>query len=145
MGSGDPVGNKANKERVRAFWSALYRRDWDGIREFFDEDSEYTDVPSPPEDVARGRDQIAARLKLGLEPISEYGHRLRLMVGDGDAVVTEHEETWTWHTGEVVTLPFVSVQELRGGTIARWWDYWDLQTLMNAAPAWWIEHVTRGY
>jgi len=58
-------------------------------------------------------------------------------------VVTEHTETWHWHTGEQVTLPFVSVQELRDGSIVRWWDYWDLQTLMNAAPVWWIEHVAR--
>ncbi|MHB8430462.1 MAG: nuclear transport factor 2 family protein, partial [Acidimicrobiales bacterium] len=92
----------------------------------FDEDSEHTDVPPLPGDVARGRDQIAARLKLGLEPISEFGHRLRPMVEDCDAVMTEHEETWTWHTGEVVTLPLVSIQELRDGTITRWWDYRDL-------------------
>jgi hypothetical protein len=27
----------------------------------------------------------------------------------------------------------------------RWWDYWDLQTLMGAAPAWWVEHIMQGY
>ena len=26
------------------------------------------------------------------------------------------------------------VMELRDGHILRWWDYWDMQTLMNAAP-----------
>ena len=41
--------------------------------------------------------------------------------------------------------PFVSVHELRDGAIVRWWDYWDLQTLMGAAPAWWIEHMAQGY
>ncbi len=66
-------------------------------------------------------------------------------MADGDVVVTEHAETWHWSTGEEVTLPFVSVQELRAGTIIRWWDYWDLQTLMDAAPAWWIEHIMKGY
>jgi hypothetical protein len=39
----------------------------------------------------------------------------------------------------------VSVQQLHNGVIERWWDYRDLQTLMQAAPAWWIEHVARGY
>ena len=86
-----------------------------------------------------------ARLRLGLERISGYEHTLRLMVAEGDMVVTEHAETWQWHTGEEVTLPFVSVHELRDGTIVRWWDYWDLQTLMGAAPAWWIEHIIQGY
>jgi limonene-1,2-epoxide hydrolase len=134
-----------NKKTVEDFWAALYRRDWDGIAQFFSDDSEYTDVPSPPDDIARGTQQIVARLRLGLERISGYEHNLNLMVAEGDTVVTEHAETWHWHTGEEVTLPFVSVQELRSGVILRWWDYWDLQTLMNAAPAWWIEHIAQGY
>jgi ketosteroid isomerase-like protein len=134
-----------NREIVHRLWDALYRRDWDGIAGFFDARSEYTDVPSPADDVARGPALIVARLRLGLERISGYEHDLRLMVAEGDTVVTEHTETWHWHTGEQVTLPFVSVHELRDGTIVRWWDYWDLQTLMGAAPDWWIEHVAQGY
>jgi limonene-1,2-epoxide hydrolase len=81
----------------------------------------------------------------GLERIAGYEHHLRLMVAEGDTVITEHAETWRWHSGEEVTLPFVSVHELRDGTIMRWWDYWDMQTLMNAAPAWWVEHIMQGY
>lgn len=134
-----------NKARVGEFWGALYERDWDRIGSFFTEESQYTDVASPADDVAHGPNQIVARLRLGLERISGYEHDLRLMVAEGDAVVTEHSETWHWHTGEEVTLPFVSVHELRGGAIIRWWDYWDLQTLMNAAPEWWIEHIMQGY
>jgi hypothetical protein len=33
------------------------------------------------------------------------------------------------------------MQDVRDGRIVRWWDYWDLATLMNAAPAWWVEHI----
>jgi limonene-1,2-epoxide hydrolase len=139
------VSTEGNKARVSEFWSALYERDWDRIGSFFLEESQYTDVPSPADDVAHGPDQIVARLRLGLERISGYEHDLRLMVAEADAVVTEHSETWHWHTGEEVTLPFVSVHELRDGAILRWWDYWDLQTLMNAAPDWWIEHIMQGY
>jgi limonene-1,2-epoxide hydrolase len=139
------VSVEANKLRVQSFWETLYDRDWEGIAAFFTGDSAYTDVPSPADDVARGPDQIVARLRLGLERIAAYEHDLRLMVGEGDTVVTEHAETWHWHTGEQVVLPFVSVHELRDGSIIRWWDYWDMQTLMNAAPDWWIEHVAQGY
>jgi limonene-1,2-epoxide hydrolase len=142
---GNEATTEANRQRVQDFWAVLYQRDWDAIGGFFVEGSEYTDVPSPADDVARGPDQIVARLRLGLERISGYEHALRLMVAEGDSVVTEHAETWHWHTGEEVTLPFVSVHELRHGAILRWWDYWDLQTLMNAAPAWWIEHIAQGY
>jgi len=134
-----------NKAIVQAFWAALYERDWDRIGSFFAEDGEYTDVPSPADDVAVGPREILARLRLGLEPISGYEHEQRLMVVDGDVVVTEHAETWHWRTGEEVTLPFVSVHELRDGLIVRWWDYWDLQTLLGAAPAWWIEHIMPGW
>ena len=56
-------------------------------------------------------------------------------------MVTEHVEHWEWPTGEKAALPFVSMQELRDGEIVRWWDYWDLGTLMNVAPAWWVEHI----
>ena len=45
---------EANKEMVRQFWNTLYERDWDGIARYFAEDSEYTDVPSPADDIARG-------------------------------------------------------------------------------------------
>jgi limonene-1,2-epoxide hydrolase len=139
------VSIEANKALVGSFWNALYARDWEAVAGYFGEDSEYTDVASPADDVARGPDQIVARLRLGLERISAYEHDLRLVVAEGDAVVTEHTETWHWHTGEQVALPFVSVQELRGPVILRWWDYWDMQTLMQAAPDWWIEHVAEGY
>jgi limonene-1,2-epoxide hydrolase len=134
-----------NKERIRAFWAALYERQWEQIATFFAADSEYTDVPSPPDDVARGPALIVARLRLGLERVSGYEHQLRLMVAEGDTVVTEHAETWHWHSGEQVTLPFVSVHQLRHGEIIRWWDYWDLQTLLQAAPGWWIEQIAQGY
>ena len=67
------------------------------------------------------------------------------MTAEDDRVVLEHSEEWHWHTGEFVVLPFVSVFDLRDGKIARWWDYWDLGTLMNAAPQWWVEHIMQGY
>jgi limonene-1,2-epoxide hydrolase len=102
-------------------------------------------MPTPPDDTAVGPEQILARLRLGIEPITDYEHGLILMVADGDVVVTEHTETWRWHTGEEVVLPFVSVHVLDGGTIIRWSDYWDLQTLLGGAPQWWIEHIMQGW
>ena len=67
------------------------------------------------------------------------------IVAMGDLVVTEHAETWTWDDDHTVRLPFTSVMEVRDGKVARWWDYLDLSTLMNAAPAWWVEHIAAGY
>lgn len=134
-----------NKALVARFWGDMYRRDWDALAGYFSDESEYTDVPTPDDDVARGAAQIVARLRLGLGPLEEIRHHPRLTVAEGDVVVTEHGEEWRWPTGESVLVPFVSVQEIRDGVIVRWWDYPDLQRLLAAAPAWWIEHIMAGY
>ena len=89
----------------------------------------------------RVRTAIEARLRLGLETLSGYDHERGLIVADGEHVVTEHAETWHWPGGESVTLPFVSVQRVVDGTIVLWKDYWDYQTLMNAAPADWQDRL----
>ena len=140
-----PDSERDNKKVVEQFWATLYDRDYDGVGAFFAPDGEYTDVPSPADDVARGPAEIAARLKLGFEKLSGISHDIRLMVAEGDTVVTEHDEHWEWPSGEKVTLPFVSVQQLRDGKVVRWWDYWDMSTLMSSAPAWWVEHIMVGY
>ncbi|HTL85168.1 MAG TPA: nuclear transport factor 2 family protein [Acidimicrobiia bacterium] len=133
-----------NRELVERFWNDLYRRDWDVVAAYFADDSEYTDMPTPAEDVARGAAQIVGRLRLGLEPLEAISHDIRTIVIEGDTAVIEHVEHWSWSTGERASLPFVSMQDWRGETLLRWWDYWDLATLMNAAPAWWVEHIMSG-
>jgi limonene-1,2-epoxide hydrolase len=131
----------SNLTTVRRFWHALYSRDWNDLRTFFTDESIYFDVPTGPSSAAVGADAIEKRLKLGLEPLAGYDHEHGPMVADDEVVVTEHKETWRFHTGEEVTLPFVSVQRLRDDHIVLWKDYWDFRTLMNAAPAWWHERL----
>jgi limonene-1,2-epoxide hydrolase len=126
---------------VEGFWEALYTRDWPRIRSFFSADSVYWDVPTGPATAARGPEAIEARLRLGLDTLSGYEHtRGAIVAGDG-LVVTEHAETWHWETGESVTLPFVSVQRVDGNHILVWRDYWDYQTLWNAAPPAWHDRL----
>jgi limonene-1,2-epoxide hydrolase len=136
---------EANQRVVEQLWRDLYARDFVAVGAHFADDGEYTDVPSPADDVARGPSEIAARLELGLGPLESIGHDVRSVVAAGDVVMTEHVEHWNWGTGERVSLPFVSVHEFADGRITRWWDYWDLQTLMGAAPQWWLEHIMVGY
>ena len=130
-----------NRALIEQFWDDLYKRDFDAVGKYFADDGEYTDMPTPPEDVARGPKQIVARLELGLGPLESISHDVRTIVCEGDTAVTEHVEHWAWPTGERASLPFVSMQELRDGKIVRWWDYWDLSTLMGNAPSWWVEHI----
>lgn len=130
------------RDTAAAFWSSLYARDWPRIRSFFGPESIYYDVPTGPSAAGVGPDSIEARLRLGLEGLAGYEHRPGVVAeGDGGIVVTEHTEGWTWETGETVALPFVSVQRIVDGVILLWRDYWDLQTLMDAAPPAWHERL----
>ena len=67
------------------------------------------------------------------------------IVADETTVVTEHTEDWCFAADHVVALPFVSVQEIAAGRIARWSDYSNIDTLLSAAPPWWLEHVTTAW
>jgi limonene-1,2-epoxide hydrolase len=130
------------REVTAAFWASLYARDWERIRSFFGPESIYYDVPTGPSSAGVGPDSIEARLRLGLEGLVGYEHRPGVVAeGDDGVVITEHTEVWTWETGETVALPFVSVQRVVGEQIVLWKDYWDLQTLMDAAPPAWHERL----
>ena len=132
------------KAVTAAFWDALYARDWDRVAGFFGPDSIYLDVPTGPGAAARGPGDIVKRLRLGLEDLAGYDHGPATVVAEGGTVVTEHTEMWEWPTGERATLPFVSVQRVEDETITLWKDYWDLGTLMGAAPDGWMEQLMGG-
>lgn len=140
------MGDRAAEHRalIERFWEDLYRRDYDACGAYFAPDGVYTDVPLGVPG-ATGPAEVSARLRLGLEPIDRYEHHLRNIVASDDVVMTEHVEEWFWNTGEHVALPFVSVMELRDGMLIRWWDYFNLATLLDGAPQWWLEHIAQGY
>ena len=135
-----------NRKIVRDFWKALYEeRDYEKCGAFFTEDGRYVDVPTP-DFGAVGPRAIARRLKMGLGVIPKHVHHLERIVAEGDAVITEHNEDWHFDKeGEhVVNLPFVSVQILDAqGKITSWSDYWNNDTLLGAAPRWWLEHIAK--
>jgi limonene-1,2-epoxide hydrolase len=135
-----------NLEVIEKFWAALAVRDFDGVGALMAPDGHYADVPTLGHDPgARGPAETAARLRLGLASLADYELHEGIMVTSGVHVVTEHAETWTWEPGLTTRLPFTSVMELERGLVVRWWDYWDLATLMSTAPAWWLEQVAAGY
>ena len=137
------MSSSANRQLIERFWADLYRKDFDKVGSYFAPDGHYRDVPAPDAG-AFGPEQVAARIRLGIAPIDGYYHHLKLILAEGDMVITEHVEEWHWHTGEKVMLPFVSVHEIHDGKIVRWWDYWDFNTLMGGAPQWWIEYIMSG-
>lgn len=130
---------------MEGLWADLSAREFAAVAARFAPDGHYTDVPAP-EEGAFGPAEIEARLRLGIEPLAGYETHDGTVVAEGPRVVTEHSETWIWDDEHRVTLPFVSVMEIgEDGLITRWWDYWDLNTLMGAAPDWWLTRITAGY
>ena len=137
---------RANIELVEQFWAALGRRDFDAVGAMMSDNGHYVDVPVKDiETGAYGPELTAKRLRLGIAPLADYELHDGTITASGTSVITEHSETWTWEEGVTVTLPFASVMDVENGKVTRWWDYFDLSTLMNAAPQWWLDHIAGGY
>ena len=126
---------------ARAMWAALDARDWDRLAGFFTDETIYYDVPTGPATAARGPEGIIARLRLGLGDLAGYENAETAVTAGGDVVMIEHHETWTWPSGEVAHLPFVTVHRVVDGRIVLWKDYWDYRTLMDGAPSGWEEQL----
>ncbi|HEV7853912.1 MAG TPA: limonene-1,2-epoxide hydrolase family protein [Mycobacterium sp.] len=128
----------AVEETVRGLWKALSDRDWDSVTSFLSDDCLYVDMPMPAAS-ARGRENVITRLKIGLESLSSYVNHDGLLLSNGVDVIYEHSETWGWHSGETVRLPFVSVHRVEDDEITLWKDYLDFSTLLSAAPPSYLE------
>ena len=137
------MSDRTPREAVLGLWRTLSARDWEGLAAWLTDDCVYVDMPVGPAAAARGPADIVKRLQVGLLALAAYENHDGLLAvdprPDGDVVMYEHSETWTFATGEVVQLPFVSVHRVRGGKVALWKDYWDFGTVQNAAPPDWLE------
>lgn len=134
---------EANKAVVRSYWDALGVRDWEAMKLLLTDDAEYTDV-GVGGGAGIGPEGVIARLKIGLESLSDYKHLPgERIIAEGNLVITEHTEQWHFHTGEIIDHSFCSVTELRDGKIFRWHDYSNLPNIYDNAPKWWIEDVAR--
>ena len=134
----------ANRALVARFWDDLYAHRFDALGAYFTDDAEYDDIPIPAAKVF-GPAAIVRKLEIGFGRVPGHRHHVHRMVAEGDTVVTEHTEDWCFADDHVVSLPFVSVQMVRDGKIALWRDYSNMATLLEAAPAWWLEHVTSAW
>lgn len=134
----------ANKVLVESFWRVVYaERNYEKVGTFFHADGRYEDVPIP-DAPGIGPKGISARLALGHEPVEAFDHEIQRMIAEGDTVMTEHTETWRFHTGEVIPLPFLSVHVVRDGKFALWRDYSNMASVLENAPQWWLEHIAKG-
>jgi len=138
------MGKTENVTLVRSFWKDLYAHEFDRLGAYFAADAVYDDVPIPAARVV-GPEAIVRKLRIGLGRVERHTHHLHRIVADDYAVVTEHTEDWHFASDHVVALPFVSVQVVEGGKISLWRDYCNIDTLLSAAPAWWLDHVASSW
>ena len=131
-----------NLALVRGFWDDLYGHDFAKVGTYFAADAVYDDVPVPAAR-AVGPAAIVRKLEIGLGAVPRHVHHVHRMVADESTVMTEHTEEWHFAPDRVVSLPFVSVQVIEEGRIVLWRDYSNIDTLLGAAPEWWLEHVAR--
>ena len=126
---------------VLALWQALSRRDWIAVAGCVSDDCIYVDMPLGPALAARGPADIVKRLKVGLDALASYENHDGLLVADGEHVMYEHAETWTFATGERFVLPFATVHRVTDGKVSVWKDYWDFGAIANNAPPGWLESL----
>jgi limonene-1,2-epoxide hydrolase len=133
-----------NLSLIRRFWEDLYAHEFSKVGTYFTDDAVYDDVPIPAARVV-GPSAIVRKLEIGLGRVDRHVHHLHRMLADDTTVMTEHTEDWCFAPDHVVPLPFVSVQVLEDGKIKLWKDYHNIDTLLSAAPQWWLEHVTNAW
>lgn len=133
-----------NTALIRRFWEDLYAHEFARVGTYFTADAIYDDVPIPAAKVV-GPAAIVRKLEIGLGRVPKHVHHLHRMVADEGCVVTEHTEDWCFAEDHVVSLPFCSVQVLENGRISLWRDFSNMDTLLSAAPAWWLEHIAASW
>jgi limonene-1,2-epoxide hydrolase len=126
---------------VLGLWQALSKRDWDAVQTFLSDDCIYLDMPVGPAAAARGPVDIVKRLKIGVEGLADYVNHDGLLLTDGTDAMYEHSETWTWSSGEVALLRFVTVHRVVDGKVTLWKDYWDMGSMIAQAPPTWVEEL----
>jgi len=139
-----PTRVAENLALVRRFWDDLYAHEFDKVGAYFTAGAVYDDVPIPAPRVV-GPAAIVRKLRIGFARVERHTHHLHRMVADDETVVTEHTEDWHFAPDHVVALPFVSVQVIESSKISLWRDYSNIDTLLSAAPSWWLQHVTASW
>ena len=120
----------SNEDVVRRFCAAFARRDVDELVGFFHEDGVYHNIPMAP---AAGHDAIRAVLESFVPGSPEIEFEMVNLASNGSIVFTERIDRMTFG-GNAVELPVAGVFEVRGGKIAAWRDYFDMQMFLGGAP-----------
>ena len=109
-------------DRFCKVWST---RNLDEIMAFFTDDAEYHNVPAGP--AAKGKAAIKEVINTFLPMAKGLEFKVLRSAANGNTVLNERVDIFDLGGGKKIELPVAGVFEARGGKIALWRDYSDLQ------------------
>jgi limonene-1,2-epoxide hydrolase len=116
---------------VRRFCDMWSTRDVDAIVAFFTDDAVYDNIPM---EAVTGTEAIRAFIDGFTGSIEKVEFRVDNIAANGDVVLTERVDIFTL-PGKTIELPVMGTFEVRGGKIAAWRDYFDLNQFMSQMPS----------
>ncbi len=118
------MSNEAAIAFIREFIDACVRANPDEFKRFFANDAVWWNAPWPE---VKGREAIGETLRKGAVSMKALPWEIRHIVANGNIVMTERVDHFEVG-GKRVSVPCMSVFELRDNKIAAWRDYWDLKS-----------------
>jgi limonene-1,2-epoxide hydrolase len=109
---------------IREFIEACVRADAEEFMGYFTEDAVWWNAPWKE---IRGRTAIGEALRKGSQRMKALPWEIRHILADGDLVMVERVDNFEIR-GKRISVPCMSIFELRDGQIAAWRDYWDLKS-----------------
>ena len=109
---------------IREFIEACVRADAKEFKGYFTEDAVWWNAPWKE---IRGRTAIGEALRKGSQRMKALPWEIRHILADGDLVMVERVDNFEIR-GKRISVPCMSIFELRDGQIAAWRDYWDLKS-----------------
>jgi limonene-1,2-epoxide hydrolase len=117
-----------NEGIVVDFCNAWERLDLDELMGFFTDDVVYHNIPLPP---AHGLEQVRTTINGILGNTAAANWEVKAIGSKDEVVLTERVDRFEMMNGKMIELPVMGTFELRDGKIARWRDYFDLQTWLK--------------
>ena len=117
-------------ELVRNFCAAWANGDVDALMDYFTDDAVYHNIPVAP---VTGKEAIKATFAMFTTGVERIEFRVLHIVGEGNVVLTERVDVFVLPSA-TIELPVMGTFEVRGGKIAVWRDYFDLNQYMQQIP-----------
>ena len=117
-----------NQVKIEAFIRAWSRLDAGELADYFEEEGVYHNIPASP---VVGRENIRQFIAGFIKPWTATEWVISNILAEGDLVMVERLDKTRTAAGDV-DLSCVGVFVMKGGKIAVWRDYFDMNTYRNA-------------